>query len=59
MLTEQINALITREEEIVLKIERFEDDLKKTKTELAIIKRARTSLERLEEQLNGQVNVLE
>ena len=54
MLQDQINALALREQETMDKIARFEEETKKAKGELTVIKRAKQSLERLEEQLNGQ-----
>lgn len=53
MLQEQINALSAREISVNEKLAKFEDTLKSLRNELAITKKAKKSLERLEEQLNG------
>lgn len=59
MLKEQITALELKQEEAVTKIDNLEAELKKAKNDLTLIKRARQSLERLEEQLNGQIDIPE
>lgn len=59
MLGEQINALQMKELEAMEVIESAELALKKAKAELVVIKRAKQSLERLEEQLNGQTDISE
>ena len=59
MLQEQINALEMKELETMENIESAETILKKAKAELVVIKRAKQSLERLEEQLNGQTDISE
>ncbi len=59
MLQEQISALELKQLEAMAKIDNIEEELKKSKAELTLIKRAKQSLERLEEQLNGQTDILE
>lgn len=59
MLQDQINALTSREQNATDKIARLEEELKKAKAELTVIKKAKQSLERLEEQLNGQTDISE
>ena len=59
MLSEQIKVLQEKEDTLVLEIAEYEEMIKKAKNELTLIKRAKQSLEKLEEQLNGQANLSE
>lgn len=59
MLQEQISALELKQLGTMSTIDDIEIELKKAKAELVLIKRAKQSLERLEEQLNGQTDILE
>lgn len=59
MLQEQISALELKQLGTMSKIDDIETELKKAKAELVLIKRAKQSLERLEEQLDGQADILE
>lgn len=59
MLQDQIIAIQEQEDGVLIEIALLEEELKKTKSKLAIIKRAKQSLEKLEEQLNGQVDISE
>jgi hypothetical protein len=51
MLERQINALVTREKELLSKIAAIEVEAKKHSHELTLIKRAKKSLENLEGKL--------
>ena len=57
MLHEQIEALKSQEEELELETIELEEQLKKKKNELRLVKIARQQLEKLEVQLNGQADI--
>lgn len=57
MLNEQIKALIEQEETFELEIMEIEEQIKDKKKKLALVKKSRQQLEKLEEQLSGQVDV--
>jgi len=57
MLHEQIEALKSQEEELELETIELEEQLKKKKNELKLVKTARQQLEKLEVQLNGQADI--
>lgn len=59
MLQEQIKALDDKIGCAMLELEIAEDRTKKAKSDIAVLKRAKQSLERLEEQLNGQADISE
>jgi septal ring factor EnvC (AmiA/AmiB activator) len=59
MFDEQIKALTEKEDSINDEIVGIEESLKKKKAELAVVKRAKKSLESAQESLNGQVTVSE
>lgn len=57
MLQEQIVSLKLKEDVLELEVAEFEEQLKKKKNELKLMKTARQQLEKLEVQLNGQTDI--
>ena len=53
MLSEQIRALETKEATLQEQIAEHEEEIKSVRAELNVVKKARKSLERYEEQLHG------
>lgn len=57
MLQDQINNLKSQEDVMELEAMEMEEQLKKKKNELRLVKTARQQLEKLEVQLNGQADI--
>ncbi len=55
MLQQQITDLKEKEESLEEEINKKEEEMKAIKLELHVIRRARKSMEKYEEQLNGEV----